>query len=560
MSNSSSSSYMLSAYNQLVRYDTSYNTAYGNIGVIIAGKFQFFDKHCASVVGIAVDKSGMIYVSDPIQNIILKINPEGNVVIFAGKKGETGNNGNNRVIASSALFNNPGGLSCDASGNLYVADTGNNQIRLIDRYGYVSLFAGSPTGIAGFTSGIGSKARFNTPKDISVDPSGNVFVADTGNHAIRLIKSGISLVCTVAGTGISGDSYGIGVQSQLSSPHSIACDYSGNIYIFDTNNHKIKLLNRSFYVLRFSGSGVKGSYLGDALTSQYNDLKYSDVDKSGNLYVIDYDEALGSRLLKINPNGIPGVVKDFAGSTEDRHVVGVSVNASGTLFVTESVYEMEQYSSSSSSSSSIDSSSSSSSSSSSIDSSSSSSFGISSSSSSSYSSSSSSSNSSSSSSSSSNSSSSYSSKSSVSNTSSTSSATSMSSYEDESSSSSSSSICVCTDLYGRPYCYTASGFSGDMSFANFASGHTLWMGPFIDCAAIEFFATPPYPPSLGIVWQSGQWIAYVGATENCFCIYAGPFTECDPTGTYTLMQEFHDDCAVYSYPLTISISGGECPS
>jgi len=138
---------------------------------------------------------------------------------------------------------------------------------------------------------------------------------------------------------------------------------NGELYIMDTGNYKIKLLDKNFRLLKFSGSGTQGSYIGDALTSQYNNLSFSDVDPSGNLYVVDYKSTLDSRLLKINGNGIPAIIRDFVSydnnwvwedgnnaiwedgnnalfdlivSESNTYIVGAAVNNTGVLYVTES--------------------------------------------------------------------------------------------------------------------------------------------------------------------------------------------------------------------------------
>jgi hypothetical protein len=263
-----------------------------------------------------------------------------------------------------------------------VADRGNNQIRKITPDQYVTLVAGSTSGVSGFVSGIGSAARFNSPNDVSVDKSGNIYVADTNNHAVRLIKSGTSQVNTVAGNGTAGNGYNGwnadgSMQAILRYPYSIAAKPNGEVYIMDSGNFKIKLLDKNFRVLKFSGTGVEGTYLGDpvtcvggvcvgpAQTCQYCNMRYSDVDPSGNLYVVDYKDDLNSRLLKINGNGIPAIVRNFVDLNDNwvwedgnnatwedgnnaiwevivtvgnNYVAGVAVNNSGFLFVIESQF------------------------------------------------------------------------------------------------------------------------------------------------------------------------------------------------------------------------------
>jgi sugar lactone lactonase YvrE len=325
----------------------------GNNGVVLVGEHQLFDKRSGDLGGICVNPSGEIYVADPIYNIVLKVLMDGTVIVWAGKTGESGNNGNNRVKGRDARFNEPSGLICDNSGNVYVADRGNNQIRKITPDQYVSLVAGSVTGAAGFKGGIGSSALFNSPNDVCVNKSGDIYVADTNNHAIRLIRNGTSQVSTVSGNGYPGNGYNGWnadgtMQAILRFPYSIACKPNGDILICDSGNFMIKLLNKNNRVLRYSGSGVEGSYLGD-------------------LYVIDYKKSdLESRLLRITGNGIPAIVRDFVDlndnavweedgnnwiwedytnavwdniiTPDNNYVAGVGVNNTGVLFVTESQY------------------------------------------------------------------------------------------------------------------------------------------------------------------------------------------------------------------------------
>ena len=208
-------------------YNPKNDIADGNNGVTLVGEHQLFDQRSGDLGGIAVDPSGNLYVADPIYNIVLKILMDGTVIVWAGKTGVSGNNGNNRVKGIDARFNEPSGLSCDRTGNLYVADRGNNQIRKITPDQYVSLVSGSITGLSGFRGGIGSNALFNSPNDVSVDRSGNIYVADTNNHCVRLIQNGTSRVNTVAGNGTAGDGYNGwnadgSLQAILNSPYSVA--------------------------------------------------------------------------------------------------------------------------------------------------------------------------------------------------------------------------------------------------------------------------------------------------------------------------------------------------
>lgn len=343
----------MALYNQCVIYTPGHiSTDSNNVGHILVGERQLFDIRCSTVTGICTDASGNVFMSDPHQHVILKVTPYGQVRVYAGHLGISGNNGSNTVSGVDAYFNYPMGINCDPQGNVYVADSRNNQIRMITQDGVVRMVAGDESGASGFTDGIGSAALFDYPNDVSVDRSGNIFVADTNNHAIRRITSWTAGVLTVAGDGVAGDGYRVrgsaSNNGRLRSPQSIACTPSGTVYVFDTGNRKIKLWNTSFDLLRFSGSGNSGYAIGNADVCEYNNLSFSDVDNTGNIYVIDYSGD-NSRLLKVNPNGISAVIKDFAGEVLSKYTVGVAVNHSGTVYVTESEYIYLQSSSSSSS-------------------------------------------------------------------------------------------------------------------------------------------------------------------------------------------------------------------
>lgn len=285
------------------------------------------------VDGICVDQSDNIYVSDSAQHCIYKITRDGNISVFAGKAGTSGNNASlNGVAASSARFNTPKGIACDKSGNIFVADSGNNQVRIIHG-GKVSLVAGNGDASSGFVDGSGANAMFNAPIDVAVDNSGTLWVADNGNDSIRRIIG--SQVVTYAGSE-TGDNEKCRVTTRalFNKPTSVACDPQGNIYVADNGNYKIKKITTDGWVYLFSGSGVIGRNLGTALTSTYSNLGYSAIDKSGNLYIVDALRAQNdSRLLRINPNGVPGVVADLTQTTKQWGIKGVTVSAGQTLFM-----------------------------------------------------------------------------------------------------------------------------------------------------------------------------------------------------------------------------------
>jgi streptogramin lyase len=186
--------------------------------------------------GVAVDGAGNVYVADSYGNTISKITPDGAVTTLAGtlfREGSTDGDG------AVARFNEPSGVAVDSAGNVYVADTYNHAIRKITPGGVVMTLAGT-AGAFGNADGTGTAARFYDPSGIAVDSAGNVYVADSILNTIRKITPG-GVVTTLGGTaGVSGSADGIGTVAQFNSPRGIAIDNSGNLYVADTGNHAIR--------------------------------------------------------------------------------------------------------------------------------------------------------------------------------------------------------------------------------------------------------------------------------------------------------------------------------
>ena len=191
----------------------------------------------ADPFGVTQDKDGNLYIADGgDNNTIRKIDLAGASTVLAG-----GTEGYAEGKDGAAAFNTPSGMAIDGAGNLYVADTGNNAIRKITPDGTVSTLAGD--GLAGDKDGRGAGAQFNGPVGVAVDAAGNVYVADTYNDRIRRIAPD-GTVTTIAGGKRAGKADGAAAQALFDTPTGLAVSASGDLYIADTANHAIRKLAR----------------------------------------------------------------------------------------------------------------------------------------------------------------------------------------------------------------------------------------------------------------------------------------------------------------------------
>jgi hypothetical protein len=286
-------------------------------------------------VGAAVDALGNVYVADYGNNLIRMVTSAGVVTTVAGSGAKGWADG----TGTGASFSAPWGVALDSSRNLYVADKGNNRIRKVTSAGIVTTLAGSAT--LGSADGTGSAASFNNPTGLAVDASGNIYVADYGNNEIRKITS-TGVVTTWAGNAIlSGSTDGTGTAASFYGPSGITVDSSGNLYVADANNNRIRKITPSGAVTTWAGNSARGSTDGTSTAASFYGPSGVAIDVSGNLYVAD---ASNNKIRKINPFGAVTTMAgtgsqgstDGTGSAASFYTpTGVAVDTSGVVYVAD---------------------------------------------------------------------------------------------------------------------------------------------------------------------------------------------------------------------------------
>ena len=231
-------------------------------------------------------------------------NAVGTIITFAGTgQGGYGGDGGPAV---QARLSYPNGVAVDDAGNLYIADRNNHRIRKVDSSGIITTVVGTGGDGYGGDDGLAVQARLNQPIGVATDSAGNLYIADTDNHRIRKVDSS-GIITTVAGTG--GDGYGgdggLAVQARLNRPKGVATDSAGNLYIADSNNQRIRKVDSSGIITTVAGPGRRGARVigdgGPATAARLWDPTRVAVDGAGNLYIAD---RINQRIRKVDSSGI----------------------------------------------------------------------------------------------------------------------------------------------------------------------------------------------------------------------------------------------------------------
>jgi sugar lactone lactonase YvrE len=336
----------------------SYRNAYaagtgGEINTVAGGDYgdsgdggPAIDAELYNPSAIAVDGSGNLYIADTGNNKVRKVGTDGIIITVAGT-GDYGYSGDGNP-ALNAQLRNPAGVAVDAAGNLYIADKYNNRIRKVAPNGIISTIAGTGENDYSGDGSLAVAAKLSSPGGVAVDAHGNVYIADTSNGRIRKVDAA-GIITTVAGKSDYGSFSGDGgpaVDADLNRPQTVAIDRDGNLYIADTDNNRIRKVDTSGIISTVAGSSETDGYSGDggpAVNAQLYEPEGVMVDGSGNLYISDTDN---NRIRKVISNGniitIAGTGEnDYSGDggpgilAKLNGPIGLAMDAGGNLYIAD---------------------------------------------------------------------------------------------------------------------------------------------------------------------------------------------------------------------------------
>ncbi|WP_435285818.1 RICIN domain-containing protein [Streptomyces bacillaris] len=296
-------------------------------------------------VGIAMDRTGTLYVADYAGHRVRRITTDGKISTVAGTG--SGTHGGDGGPATSAHLKNPCGVAVDSTGNLYIADSENYRVRKVTPDGKISTIVGSSTSTTSGDGGLATSARLYRPTGVAVDSEGVLYIADYGGHRIRRITTD-GKISTVAGTGSAnfGGDGGPATSAQLRNPYGVTVDDEGNLYIADRGNHRIRKVaaaDGKISTIAGTGSASFGGDGGPATSAQLNNPFATVLDSTGALYISDYGN---HAVRKITPDGeistvagtgTGGMEGDNGPATEAqlKNPAGVAVDCVDTLYIAD---------------------------------------------------------------------------------------------------------------------------------------------------------------------------------------------------------------------------------
>jgi sugar lactone lactonase YvrE/pimeloyl-ACP methyl ester carboxylesterase len=311
--------------------------------------------------GVAFDGDGNMFIADSNNSVIRRVDAATALITTVVGNGTAGYSGDGGP-ATNAQLSRPSQLAFDGQANLYIADSNNGRIRKVDS-GTMNITTVAGRGTAGYSGdgGPATNAEFNFPNSVISDDAGNLYIADSNNNAIRRVDAASGVITTFAGTGVAGFSGdgGSATSAQLNSPTRPALDAAGNLYIADLNNNRVRKVDLTGVITTVAGNGTAG-FSGDggsATSAQLNGPLSVTVGTTGNLYIADINNGR-IRVVNTNPSPItvvgvriqPGDIETVAGNgfvgySGDRGPAtgaalngptGVKLDSVGNLYFTDS--------------------------------------------------------------------------------------------------------------------------------------------------------------------------------------------------------------------------------
>jgi sugar lactone lactonase YvrE len=244
---------------------------------------------------VAISPAGELFIADSANHVIRKVDSQGIITTVAGQGGKAGFAGDGG-LATQARLKGPKGIIFDPSGNLLIADSGNNRVRRIGVDGMITTIVGTGDQASGGDGGPASDARLTEPRTLALGPRGSLYIAEPEAHRVRRVDPQ-GTIATFAGTGragYSGDD-GPAIQAELNMPRGVGTDGAGNVYIADSLNQRIRVVDRSGVITSVAGRGTPCYYsanntCGDGGPPQQAGFavpRAIDVDAAGNLYIAD---------------------------------------------------------------------------------------------------------------------------------------------------------------------------------------------------------------------------------------------------------------------------------